>query len=138
LQARIVVLMARMAGARKGEFIARTAQHSSALYVLLNGRAEVRTETGRVLQSLGRGDIAGEMGLVRQRPRSADIVAVEDTEFLILDEAFLRRLPRRYPRIASKVLLNLSRILSDRLENTTRELTRAEQPAVARLQQVGP
>ena len=31
-------------------------------------------------------------------------------------ERFLQRIQRRYPRIASRVLLNLSRILSDRLQ----------------------
>ena len=35
---------------------------------------------------------------------------------LAVDERFLQRIQRRYPRIASKVLLNLSRILSDRLQ----------------------
>ena len=35
-----------------------------------------------------------------------------------LDTSALQRIQRRYPRIASKVLLNLSRILSDRLRRT--------------------
>ena len=59
------------------------------------------------------------MGLVRQRPRSADAVCVTATEYLVLDVGFLDRLQRRHPRIAAKVFLNLARILSDRLESTT-------------------
>jgi CRP-like cAMP-binding protein len=71
---------------------------------------------------MGRGDEIGEMGLVRQRPRSADVVVVEEVEYLVLDEGFLQRLQRRHPRIAAKVFLNLTRILSDRLESTTDQL----------------
>ena len=62
------------------------------------------------------------MVLVRQRARSADVIAVEDTEYLVLDGDFLRRMRRRYPRIGATVFLNLSRILSDKLESTTDQL----------------
>jgi CRP-like cAMP-binding protein len=72
--------------------------------------------------SMGRGDALGEMGLVRARPRTADVVVVRDAEYLVLDEGFLQRLQRRHPRIAAKVFLNLTRILSDRLERTTDQL----------------
>ena len=78
-----------------------------------------------MIRTLGRGDVIGEMGLVRQRPRSADIIVDQDTEYLVLDGGFLDRLQRRHPRIAAKVFLNLTRILSDRLESTTDELARA-------------
>jgi CRP-like cAMP-binding protein len=63
--------------------------------------------------------VFGEMGLVRRQQRTADIVAVDDLELLAVDESFLGRLQRRYPRIAATVFLNLTRILSDRLESTT-------------------
>jgi len=56
---------------------------------------------------------------VRHNERSADVVAASDVELLAVDERFLERIQRRYPRIASKVFLNLTRILSDRLQSTT-------------------
>jgi len=91
--------------------------------VLLSGRVGVRREDGHVaLRTLGRGDVLGEMGLVRERPRSADVVALEPTEYLVLDQDFLTRIERRHPRIAARVFLNLTRILSDRLESTTDQL----------------
>ena len=37
----------------------------------------------------------------------------------MLDGGFLDRIRRQYPRIAATVFLNLTRILSDRLETTT-------------------
>ena len=119
-QAKIVVLMGRLATAAPGTQITRRGEMKPELYVLLNGRVEVRPRAGApVIRSIGRGDVIGEMGLVRQRPRSADAVCVTATEYLVLDVGFLDRLQRRHPRIAAKVFLNLARILSDRLESTT-------------------
>ncbi len=122
-QAKIVVLMARLASAPPGDFVTRRGELKAELYVLLNGRVDVsRRDGGRVIRTLGRGDVIGEMGLVRARPRSADAIVGETTEYLVLDGGFLDRIQRRYPRIAAKVFLNLTRILSDRLESTTDEL----------------
>ncbi len=125
-QARIVVLMAHLASASPGALITRRGELKAELYVLLSGRVEVRHSAGeRVIRSLGRGDVIGEMGLVRARPRSADVQVAERAEYLVLDSGFLDRIQRRYPRIAAKVFLNLTRILSDRLENTTEQLALA-------------
>jgi predicted RND superfamily exporter protein len=119
-QAKIVVLMARLASAAPGTLITRRGEMKPELYVLLGGRVDVRPGPERpVIRTLARGDVIGEMGLVRQRPRSADAECVEPTEYLVLDGGFLDRLQRRHPRIAAKVFLNLTRILSDRLESTT-------------------
>ena len=63
---------------------------------------------------------ADEMALLRRAPRGADVVASTDLDALVIDEAFLRRLRIRYPRLASKFFLNIARILSDRLEAANR------------------
>jgi CRP-like cAMP-binding protein len=92
------------------------------MYVVIRGRAEVLggDRSRPVLLSLvERGHVAGEMGLLRHRPRTADVRALEDTEVLVVNDRFLDVLRRRYPRIAATVLLNLTRIVSDRLEATT-------------------
>lgn len=126
-QAKIVVLMGRLAAAAPGELITRRGELKSELYVLLSGHADVRHGPGEpVLRTMGRGDVIGEMALVRDRPRSADVVVARRTEYLVLDRGFLDRLQRRHPRIAAKVFLNLTRILSDRLEDTTDRLARAQ------------
>jgi len=77
------------------------------------------------VHKLERGDVFGEMGLVRRQKRTADIVAVEDLELLAVDQRFLERLQRRYPRIAATVFLNLTRILSDYVERTTKQIAAA-------------
>ncbi len=119
-QARIVVLMAHLEQARPGTYITRKGELKGELYVLLSGQADVYIDPDRgSIREMGRGEVIGEMGLVRNMPRSADVVTSQPSEYLVLDEEFLNRIQRRYPRIASKVFLNLTRILSDRLETST-------------------
>lgn len=120
LQAKLVVLMGQLRSAVAGEAITRRGELVPEAYVLLNGEAHVfRPGSDVAIRTLQRGDIVGEMGLVRRQPRSADVVSAGDLEYLVLDERMLQRLRRRYPRIAATVFYNLTRILSDRLETTT-------------------
>ncbi len=123
-QAKLVVLNGRLAKAATGTAIARQGESSSELYLMLGGKADVRHgEDGPVLGTVQRGDVVGEMGLLREAPRSADVFATEPVEFLILDGDLLERLRRQYPRTAAVLLYNLTRILSDRLDRATERIT---------------
>ncbi len=128
-QARVVVLMGEAKKFRPGETIIRAGEMGDEMYVLLDGRSEVWIGDGhgerKRVDELRRGDVFGEMGLVRHVERSADVVAASDVEVLAVDQRFLDRVQRRYPRIASKVFLNLSKILSDKLERTNRRVVAA-------------
>lgn len=127
-QAKLVVLMGQLREVPAGTAITRRGELVPEAYVLLNGTAEVyRAGHDKSIRTLGRGDIVGEMGLVRKQPRSADVVSAGALEYLVVDERMLARLRRRYPRIAATVLYNLTRILSDRLETTTDALANAPQ-----------
>jgi hydrophobe/amphiphile efflux-3 (HAE3) family protein len=128
-QARIAVLLGTLRSLSAGKVAVRQGDVGNEMYVIINGRADV-VVTGpdgrrHVVRHLERGDVFGEMGLVRQQQRTADIVATEDLELLAVDQRFMQRLQRRYPRIAAAVFLNLTRILSDRLENTTEQFAAA-------------
>ena len=121
-QARIVVLMGQIKRFRPGEFIVRRGDMGDEMYVIIQGTAEVCAGTDgerKSILALRRGEVFGEMGLVRHHQRSADVVATDYVEVLAVDESFLDRIQFRYPRIASKVFLNLTRILSDRLQRMT-------------------
>jgi hypothetical protein len=50
-------------------------------------------------------------------------------EVLAVNERFLERIQTRYPRIASKVFLNLTRIVSDRLQRMTDQYVAAQSVA---------
>lgn len=121
-QARVVILMGKIKRFADGEAIFRQGEKSRDMYVILDGRTDVYAADGqqrRKIAEMHLGDAFGEMALVRQGERSADVLAVGDVETLVIDPNFLERLQRRYPRIASRVLTNMTRILSDRLQNLT-------------------
>jgi predicted RND superfamily exporter protein len=118
-QARIVALMGELRRFGPGDTIVRRGDRGDEMFVIIRGTTEVWAGHGserRRIAGHRRGDVFGEMGLVRHNERSADVVAADEVEVLAVDERFLERIQRRYPRIASKVFLNLTRILSDRLE----------------------
>ena len=90
--------------------------------MIINGTAQTFAGTGehrRRIMEMRRGEVFGEMALVRHGTRTADVVAADEVEVLAMNEHFLERLQRRYPRIASKVFLSLTRIVSDRLQRMT-------------------
>jgi len=121
-EARIAVLMGQLKRFAPGEFIVRQGDLGHEMYVILQGRTQVFAGSGndrKYLLDMQRGEVFGEMALVRQNERTADVVAADPVEVLAVDQRFLERLQSRYPRIASKVFLNLTRIVSDRLERMT-------------------
>jgi CRP-like cAMP-binding protein len=133
-QARVVVLMGELRKFEPGEAIVRQGEEGDQMFVIIQGRTEVYVDDGkqrRYIRDLVRGDVFGEMALVRQAPRTADIVAATRVEALAVDQRFLDRIQRRYPRIASRVFLNLTKILSDRLQSTTQQFVAAQRTAGA-------
>jgi len=97
------------------------------LFLLVAGTVEVRkgatdTSDGRLLRTLGPGEFFGEMALLDGRPRSASVVATDDTQCLVLHRwDFLREL-RKNPEIAVGMLS----VLSGRIRATNEALGRPE------------
>ena len=124
-QARIVVLMGELRHFPPGAPIVRAGEAGTEMYVILSGTTDVYVRHGfqrRQVAQFRRGDVFGEMALVRNEERSADVEARDEVEALAVDQRFLQRIQRRYPRIAARVLLNLTRILSDRLQRMNERL----------------
>jgi hydrophobe/amphiphile efflux-3 (HAE3) family protein len=122
-QAKIVTLMGELKAFPRGEHIIRQGEMGNEMYVVITGAADIVLNTNgqpRHLAKIKRGDVVGEMGLIRHHERMADVVATEDVEVLAVNERFLTRIKRRYPRIASEIFFNISKILSDRLEQVQR------------------
>jgi predicted RND superfamily exporter protein len=124
-QAKIVTLMGEYKAFPHGQVIVHQGEMGNEMFVLIGGKAEVQVTVNghsRVVRELTRGDVFGEMGLLRHHQRTADVIAAEDVEVLVVNERFLILMQRRYPRIGAKIFLNVAKILSDRLE---REIARA-------------
>jgi MFS family permease len=73
-----------------GDVIVREGDESDLFYVIESGRVQVTAADGQVLREEGPGDYFGEIGLLRDVPRTATITATEPTVLLALErEEFL-------------------------------------------------
>lgn len=86
-----------------------------ALFVVLSGQVKVVLigEEGRevILSILGDGDFFGEMALIDDQPRSAHVIAIQDSKLLVLRRDDFHRCLESSPRIALGLLRAMSRRL---------------------------
>jgi len=75
-------------------------------YLILSGGAEVVRED-KVVAKFGVGDFFGEMALIDGAPRSADVVATEDTVCLVISLWALKGIIAVTPDIAVEMLEEL-------------------------------
>lgn len=103
---------------QKGEFLVRDNDEGHEIYVVLDGRAIVQKESKKGLiqiQPLSKGDVFGEMVLVDENIRSADIVADSTCSVLEISYETIFQLFKSDPRIFGLLQLNLSRLIAKRL-----------------------
>src|SRR2546428_12850072 len=86
-----------------------------ALYVVATGQVKVVLigEDGRevILSVLGEGDFFGEMSLIDEEPRSAHVIAMEDSNLLVIRREDFQAILQQSPGIAMGLLRELSRRL---------------------------
>jgi NTE family protein len=89
-----------------------------ALYVVLSGCLGVFSPDNpvqrRFLARIAAGDVVGEMGLISGRARSADIVALHDTELARISSEAFNEVLRSQP----EAMLRMARLAVDRLERS--------------------
>lgn len=96
---------------------------SSEMYVVLEGTVEAQKTNadGSInhLRVIGVGELFGEVGPLSGGRRTADVVALTDTQLLVLSWKRIDRLTRRYPILAFRLYRNFTRIIGERLTQTS-------------------
>ena len=100
------------------EAIVKEGSTGTALYVLLSGRVRVE-RAGSPVGELGVGDFFGELALIEEEPRSATVVAVDETECLLFPAWEFRALLEEQPQIAVAIM----RALIERIHRQERHGT---------------
>ena len=114
---------------RRGDAVARTGDVGDEMYLVLGGSFEVRSSSGgAVLGILGMGDVFGEVGFIAGLKRTADVIAREDSEVLVITPLALRRAMANDPANAARFLFNLARILGGRLSSSNDALAALRTP----------
>jgi len=101
-----------------GQTIVRKEEPGGGFYLILDGAVEVRSN-GKTLSKLGPGQFFGEMSILNNEPRSADVVTVEPSRILFLSALSFKTLLFANPKIALTMLQEFGR----RLRNTDESLS---------------
>ena len=93
---------------KKGRVIVYQNDPGDSLYIVVSGLVKVTllNEDGReiVLSILTKGDFFGELALLDNEPRSANVIAVEDTGLFLITRVQFYQLIETHPHILRKVL----------------------------------
>jgi CRP-like cAMP-binding protein len=115
----------------KGEAIFHEGDDPGGVVAVVSGTVKVSLigVGGRevVLRFSGPGELIGELAAVGDRPRTADVAAIDQVEAISVRAAEFRRLALQYPRIAELVFENVSALLAEadrqRVDFATRDVT---------------
>jgi CRP/FNR family transcriptional regulator, cyclic AMP receptor protein len=112
-----------------GEQIFKWGDHSSELYVVLEGEVRIHRDDGErevTLATLGPSSFMGEMAPFTEEPRSASAEAVVPTVVRVLRKDRLGAILHEHPEVLLEVIKNLSRrlvVANSQLEAAARSLT---------------
>jgi CRP-like cAMP-binding protein len=104
---RRIAKLARVRRFTPGSVLVRAGDPGKSFYVLLDGNARVIRAGGRS-RRLGPGDYFGEMALLDDGPRSADVVADSDLLALTIERPGFVKLLRAEPALAHALLRTLA------------------------------
>lgn len=112
-----ITVKARREVCRKGE-------PGDALYIVISGKLKVAvtSEDGReaILALLEDGETFGEMSLLDERPRSANVIAVQDSELLVIQRQDFTSYLVGHPKVSISllgILCRRLRLMDDMMED---------------------
>ncbi|HDN59046.1 MAG: hypothetical protein DRP88_02380 [Candidatus Neomarinimicrobiota bacterium] len=108
---------------KEGDVIIEEGNPSSELYVIDKGRVSVQIYSTRakgekeIIAYLKDGDVMGEFSFIDGAPRSASVIAEEDTRLICADYLELHRFLDEHEHIGYIFLKNIARILTAKLRS---------------------
>ena len=119
-----LVRLTDIASFKKGTKSIQAGEEGHCLYLLLSGTAVVHAPPPDVnveLAKLKVGDFFGEISLVDEGPRSADVLALEDCELLRVTRTTIGVLAGLQPAAAVQILSSIGRELVQRLRTANQK-----------------
>ncbi|QBG47647.1 cyclic nucleotide-binding domain-containing protein [Verrucomicrobia bacterium S94] len=106
---------------RKGEFVFRQGDAPDHIRIIEKGRIRLVENvdgTPMELFEFGPGDCFGETSVLAIHPHTADALALEDTDLLVVPREKLFALYERDPKLFGMLMMNIAREASRRLNRT--------------------
>jgi 2-oxoglutarate dehydrogenase E1 component len=105
-----------------GHFVCRQGEIGRDLYIITTGSVVIQ-QGNRVLARLGTGDVVGELAVLDDQPRSADVITVGKTRLLEIRGTKFSALLESNGSLARQML----RVLAGRVRNTSAKQERVDQ-----------
>jgi CRP-like cAMP-binding protein len=105
-----------------GNMIVMTEDMGQTFYVIENGRVKISLASENLqevtISLLGAGDFFGEMSMLDESGRAADVVALNETTVLVIQRDHFLNFMHKYPSIS----INLLRVLCERLRKVNKRV----------------
>jgi CRP-like cAMP-binding protein len=106
-----------------GETIFQQGEPGLGMFIIVEGRVSIQMEpSGREITELNAGDFFGEIALLNETARTATARASSDCSLAVLYQPDLLALLQGSPRLGTKVMLALARIVAYRLGSVATEM----------------
>ena len=113
---------------KKDEHVFKKLAPAEGMYVILDGGVLITdSDSETIFATLESGDFFGELALLDEEPRSASAISTMPSRLIGFFRTDLLTLMKRSPELGNKILLNLSRVLGERLRRTNQELASPNQ-----------
>ena len=113
---------------KKDEHVFKKLAPAEGMYVILDGGVLITdSDSETIFATLESGDFFGELALLDEEPRSASAISTMPSRLIGFFRTDLLTLMKRSPELGNKILLNLSRVLGERLRRTNQELASPSQ-----------
>jgi CRP-like cAMP-binding protein len=89
-----------------GEKLVMKGERGTGFYLIIDGAADV-IDRGKKLASFEKGDFFGELAVIDGAPRTADVVAAEETTCIVVSQWAMRSLITSHSEIALSILEEL-------------------------------
>ena len=110
---------------KENELIFKQGEPASHIYIIRSGKVKLYVEAHNTKLEMivfGVGDCFGESSLIGIEPHTANAIAMEDTELIVLSGKALLSLYNSHPTIYGLIILNIARETSRRLHQADNTL----------------
>lgn len=128
-EARAVVGFMQLRRVKHGTVLIREGEvtHTDFMMLILEGEVLVDNEVtsmddSMVMSIIGPGSLIGEMGVLDAAPRSATCTATSDLAVAVMSRESLLKLIQGNPAVGARLMLAISKRLSDRLREANRKI----------------
>jgi small-conductance mechanosensitive channel len=115
-----------------GELIIRAGDNGSSMFVVHRGSVDIRVDsngTQRTIKRLAEGDFFGEMALFTGEPRTANVVAAEETEVLEIGHDAMKNLFETNPELVESLSHTINERRAGLAANASVPISEEDTPA---------